>query len=161
MDTSKLYFVKGFITSDSDTIHKHPCFTGNFQAVLTDLTETVIIDVTSATKENGNWKLTGIDGETIVLADEPDNIRYVDRPTLVTNFSCDLFGNKFTRIPHKKYTEVFDAITHGNREYRLIGYVNGQKVVTGPLVNVWGNEESDELYCYHAITHSGTHYAFY
>lgn len=148
---AKNIFVKGFVTDNLfEFVNPEECVEP-LKVVVTDLTITAIIEIASATKNGNGWNIICHDGNSYVVEQEPENIRNIACAIVVKNYKDSFLGASYDVVLEDEY----DKVNKANEKCRLIGRVNGDKVVTGPLVKFW----SDGVR-YHGITKSGTHYVW-
>lgn len=156
-DTAAKIFVKGFSQEVNYDALMDPCDChGEFIAIITDLVTSGYVKVTSATKdEDGKWVLECSDGKIRTLEQEPATPREMRRGRLVTNFVCGFMEERYDMVFPDEYEEAIKDIANGE-SYRLIGYINGNKVVTSRLVKFWTDSSGRS----HGVTKSGSHYIF-
>lgn len=151
-------FVKGFAQEvDYDKLVSPSDCQDEFVAIITDLVTSEPLMVTSAVlTEAGKWSLKCTDGTALELEAEPKTPREMVYAIPVTNFRESVWGNSYDVVFPEDYDIVSRAISEGKQSYRLIGYIDRQKVVTSRFVKFW----TDGTGKHHGITKSGSHYVF-
>ncbi len=149
------HFVRGFAQSkDFDEFTDPKNCQGNFIAVITDLQTTFGIDVKAAYQHTDTtWTIVCLDDSILILAPEPSNYRELFCGGVVTKSKLD---GKLKIIVPKKYDIVAQAISNGDRTFRLIGFMQGEHIITSPLRKLWTDSDGK----HHALTISHSHYIF-
>ena len=151
--TAKL-FLKGFAQNEhyDHMVEPSECH-GEFIAIITDLIISAPMKVKSASMNEGQWILEGVDGETYTMENEPKFTRRLRHGKLVKNFKSEY---DYEEISKENYDEAIKEIESGNVPYRMIGFVDGRVIGTSSVVKFW----VDSIGKKHGMTKSGSHYVF-